>query len=142
MVIDAFAHNSLFLASGFQGIQPYVGHNQSAVYLSLISGGGGFFYKGRRLEGYSYFHLNNILLYMTIKEFTSAKGASKSEHKKKAYAYLGGFGLLKAIEITHVLLIKENIRNGTLLEETGGFEPVVYSFKSGPNFGGQYVYKF
>ncbi len=142
LVIDALTGNLLYLASGFQGVQPYIGNTPSAVYLSLISGGGGHFYKGHRLEGYMYFHAHNILLYMSLKEFASGSGASRNGHKKKAYAYLGGLGLLKAIEIAHVLFVKDNIRNGKLLEETGGFEPAVYGSDTGPSFGGQYVYRY
>jgi hypothetical protein len=150
LVIDAFSNNMLYLASGYQGKQPYIGNTISAVYLSMISGGGGMFYKGYRLEGYLYFHLHNILLYMAIKEFSPDKTydrntnsyIKKSRNKKTAYTYLGALGVLKMIEFTHVILIKDNIRNGTVLEESYGFEPAVYRDAFGLNFGAQYTVRY
>jgi hypothetical protein len=105
----------------------------SAVYLSLVSGGGGHFYRGYRLSGYIYFHLNNILLYSVIKEFSptekynAASGSYKKDDidRKKAYSYLGIFSLVKAVEITHALLRKDKISNGELLENDFSFEPEV-----------------
>ncbi len=103
LVIDAFSNNMLYLASGYQGKQPYMGNTMSAVYLSIISGGGGMFYKGYRLEGYLYFHLHNILLYMAIKEFSDGKTYDRntnsyikeSRNKKTAYTYLGALGCIE-----------------------------------------------
>ena len=150
LMIDAFSNRSLYLASAYQGKQAYMGNTMSAVYLSLISGGGGMFYKGYRPEGYLYFHLHNILLYLAIKEFSAGENYNRdtnsytkeSTNKKKAYAYLGALGLLKAIEITHVVLAKDNISNGKVLEESYGFEPAVYKDDKGLNFGAQYTIRY
>ena len=150
LVIDAFSSQSLYLASGYQGTQSYLGNTFSAVYLSLISGGGGMFYRGYRLEGYLYFHLHNILLYSAIKEFSAGETydaatnsyKKESRNKKRAYSYLGALGLLKIIEVTHVILVKDNIKSGKIHEENYGFEPAVYPDSSGINFGMQYSVKY
>jgi hypothetical protein len=150
LMIDAFSDRMLYLAAGYQGKQAYLGNTVSAVYLSLISGGGGMFYKGYRLEGYLYFHLHNILLYMAIKEFSAGETydhntnsyIKENRDKKKAYAYLGALGVLKLVEITHVILVKDSIRNGKALEESYGFEPAVYKDVFGLNFGAQYTVRF
>ena len=150
LMVDAFSSRNIYLASSYQGKQPYMGNTMSAVYLSLISGGGGMFYKGYRPEGYLFFHLHNILLYMAIKELCADETyhrdtnsySKASINKKKAYTYLGALGLLKVIEITRVILVKDNICNGKLLEENYGFEPAVYNDENGLNFGVQYTVRY
>ncbi|MFH0975606.1 MAG: hypothetical protein V1874_07455 [Spirochaetota bacterium] len=150
LVIDAFSNRMLFMAASYQGKQHYIGNTMSAVYLSLISGGGGMFYKGYRPEGYLYFHLHNILLYMAIKEFSASEiynraTDSYSKHngdKKKGYGYLGALTIVKIIEITRVILVKDNIKNGTVIEESFGFEPAVYKDAYGLGFGAQYTLKY
>jgi hypothetical protein len=132
LVADSFSKTELYLASNFQP-RPNIGNTFSAVYLSLVSGGGGHFYRGYRLSGYIYFHLNNILIYSVIKEFSPSekynpetKSYNKdSVDKKKAYSYLGAFCLLKAVEITHVILRKDRITNGEIIENNFSFEPEV-----------------
>ena len=130
LVVDSFAGSQLYLASNFQS-QPNMGNAFSAVFLSLISGGGGHFYRGYRFSGYIYFHLDNILLYSAIKEFSpsekydSASGSYKKAdiNKKRGYSYIGILSIVKAVEITHALLRKDKISNGELLEEKFSFEP-------------------
>lgn len=149
LVIDAFANQMLYLAGSYDR-QPYIGNAASAIYLSLISGGGGLFYKGYRLQGYAYFHLHNILLYCFLKEMSAGKeynevtGSYSREkiNKKKAYTYLGALTLLKIIEITHVSLIRDNIRNGMQLEDGYALEPAIYDNNNGINFGLQYTFRF
>ncbi len=150
LVIDAFSAHLHYLAQSYQGRQPYMGNNITAVYLSLISGGGGHFYKGYRLQGYLFFHLHNILLYSVFREFsaserydnTSGSYIKESRDKKRAYFYLSSFGLLKMIEIAHVLLIRDNIRNGKITEREFGFEPAVLMDDNGVSIGMQYTVKF
>jgi hypothetical protein len=150
LIMDAFGNRMLYLAAAYQGKQPYMGNTASAIYLSLISGGGGMFYKGYRPEGYLYFHLHNILLYMALKEFSGAKTYNRAtdsyinegRNKKKAYTYLGALGILKAIEVTHIILVKDKIKNGNVLEESYGFEPAVYKDSLGLNFGAQYTVRY
>lgn len=149
LVIDSFSNRMLYQAAGYIK-QPYIGNTMSAVYLSLISGGGGLFYRGYRLEGYLYFHLHNILLYMALKKLYPDENynhdtnsyVKENRDKKKAYAYLGALGVLKLIEITHVILVKDNIRNGRLLEESFGFGPAVYRDLNGISFGAQYTLRY
>lgn len=61
LFVDAFSHQSIALSSNYQARQPILGNSITAAYLSLICGGGGHFYRGYRIWGYSYFHINNIL---------------------------------------------------------------------------------
>ena len=148
LTIDAFSNRMLDHAAGYEK-QSYLGNNYTAVYLSIISGGGGFFYKGYRPEGYLYFHLNNILLYLCISEFSDGKTYHSESgtytkdrgNRQKAKLYLGMYGALKIIEITHVILLKDNIRNGKI-EEVSGFEPAVYSDRLGVNMGIQYTFRY
>ena len=150
LVIDAFSHQMHYFAQSYQGKQPYVGNTASAIYLSLISGGGGLFYKGYRLQGYAYFHLHNILLYSFLKEFSAGKTYNAQTNsytknkinKKKAYTYLSALALLKIIEITHVSLIRDNIKNGKLIKDSFTFEPVMYDNNNEINIGMQYIFRF
>ncbi len=125
LFVDAFAHYNLFLASNYQGIQRHLGNTYNAAYLSLVSGGGGHFYRGYRSWGYLYFHANNVLLYCTIKEFSPSKSyneitgkyESSPVNKTRAYSFLAAYCGLKIIEIIHTAFLPDRIQNGTV-EET------------------------
>ncbi|MBN2040020.1 MAG: hypothetical protein JW864_08270 [Spirochaetes bacterium] len=150
LIIDAFSNQMHYLAQSYQGTQPYVGHTASAIYLSLISGGGGLFYKGYRYHGYAYFHLHNFLLYSFLKEMSPGKSYNEQKgtytkdsiNRKKAYTWLGAFTLLKIFEITHVSLIRDNIKNGKQIDKGFAFEPVIYDYNNDINIGIQYTFSF
>jgi hypothetical protein len=151
LFVDAFSSQYLQEASNYQGMVPLMGSSLSAGYLALISGGGGHFYRGYRSWGYLYFHLNNILLYYTIREFTpaesynSAAGEYEKDEidKKRAYLMAGAYGLLKTVEIIHAVLINDRISNGQIIEERSYPEPVVFfDEKENPVFGVKYSYHF
>lgn len=150
LVVDSFAHRQLSLASDYYP-QPSLGNEFSAAYLSLVSGGGGHFYRGYRLWGYLYFHLNNVLLYALLREYSPAekydplsKTYKKDDiDKKTAYSYMAAFGLLKIIDITHAVLRDDNVRNGELIEEDFTFEPEIhFNDGTGMNFGLKFSYKW
>ncbi len=133
LFVDAFSHSYLKDASDYRGRKPLMGNPLTAGYLSLISGGGGHFYRGDRFWGYCYFHLNNALLYLTIREFCaderyneSTGEYSKSDiNKKKAFTLLGAYGILKTVEIIHAVVSKDRIMNGERIAETEIFQPLV-----------------
>ncbi|MDY6935170.1 MAG: hypothetical protein SVZ03_13230 [Spirochaetota bacterium] len=151
LVADLFSHRHLALSSDYYGRHPYMGNKLSAAYLSLVSGGGGHFYRGYRSWGYLYFHLNNILLYFTIREFSrgerydiSTNSYNKEEiNEEKGYTLLGLFGCVKIMEIIHVLYLKDNIRNRGILEECLNLEPEIYLDREmNININAKYTYRF
>ncbi len=151
LFVDAFSSQYLKEAADYQGMVPLMGSSLSAGYLALISGGGGHFYRGHRGWGYLYFHLNNLLLYYTIREFTpgerynSLTGRYEKDEtdKERAYLMAGAYGLLKTIEVIHAVLIHDRIENGNIIEETGSLEPLVsFDERSNPALGLKYTYRF
>ncbi len=133
LLMDVYSRYQLHLASNYQRVRPVFGSRLSTAFLSLISGGGGLFYRGYRIYGSLYFHAHNILLYSVIKELSRGESYNiigdsyeKDEiNKMRAYAYLGAFGLVKIVEIFHALLVKDRIRNGEIINGTFSFEPDV-----------------
>jgi len=132
LFVDAFSHHYLDEASKFRGPQPLMGNGGTAAYLALICGGGGHFYRGHRAWGYFYFHLDNIMLYMAIRELVGEEryNPETQSYERGAvntgtgYALLGAFGVIKIIELVHALLIKDNLRSGTVVEEEFAIEPL------------------
>lgn len=113
---DAAASGGLARASLYQGKEPYLGNNATAVMLSLAGGGGGMFYKGHRGWGYAYFQANNLLLYMTLRSMVSSRsrdhsGITRSDMRRgdKSVFLLSSYALLKTVEIVHVLTAEESI---------------------------------
>ena len=125
LFMDAYAHHYLGDASLFIGRQRFLGSNYTAGYLALVSNGGGMFYKGQRGWGYFYFHLNNALLYMTIREssvpeyYDEATGMySKGDRNTdRALIYGGILTASKIIEITHTLLTGTDLECGETVDE-------------------------
>jgi|GEM_PF-287393 len=134
LFVDAFSHRYLSQAANYQEPQPLMGNDFTAAYLALVCGGGGHFYRGHRAWGYLYFHVDNILLYLTIRalvreeRYSAETGAYErsSIDRRRAYMLLGVLGLVKICEITHAVLIGDTIRNGTRLEEELSLKPVLY----------------
>ena len=128
---DAAASGGLARASLYQGKEPYLGNDATAVMLSLAGGGGGMFYKGRRGWGYAYFQANNLLLYMTLRSMVSSRsrdhsGINRSDIRNgdQSVIWLSAYTLLKAVEIVHVLSTDEAIEAGTETPGRCTFVPV------------------
>jgi hypothetical protein len=83
------------------------------------------FYKGHRYWGYFYFHLNNILLYSAMREFSreeiydqntdSYKKGSNNTSKAKKICYL--LSLTKLTEVIHTALSREDLSNSSIIDE-------------------------
>ena len=149
LFVDAFAGQSLQKASIYENPQPFIGSQFLTAYLSLVSGGGGFFYKGYRSWGYFYFHLNNILLYSTLWQYSPQEKFENGHHikdnknTKNALIFTGIYGTAKIIEMVHALLTPVNIKSGTLIEEDFTILPY-FSFDANfsPIFGLSGVMRF
>ena len=137
LFVDSFAHQSLQIASIYGKPQPYIGSPFLTGYLSLVSGGGGFFYKGYRGWGYFYFHLNNTLLYATLwhlspeERYVNDQYVKDKKSKKNTAILMSAYGTAKVVEIVHALLVPMNIASGTLVDEEFAVMPHI-SFA--PNF--------
>jgi len=149
LFVDAFSHRYLRDASDYKGTQPLMGNSMSAAYLSLVSGGGGHFYRGYRGWGYFYFHLNNILLYLTIREFSPPEryesGSYNREgiNKKMAYSLAGIFSVVKIVEMVHAVMLRDSIRNGEVIDELYSYEPfTLIDYNDGIKYGLRCVYRF
>ncbi len=126
LFVDAFASHNLYLAANYQGVQRYLGNTATAAYLSLVSGGGGHFYRGWRAWGYAYFHANNALLYYTIKEFSPSRNYNEitgqyeasSMNTTRAFSLLAAYCGFKIVEIIHAAMLPDRIQNGTVEETT------------------------
>lgn len=151
LFIDSYANNYLTQASYYSGETRLLGNNVTAAYLSLVSNGGGMFYKGRRGWGYFYFHLNNILLYSTIREFSTPeeynpstdsyiKKNTNSRNGKKLCAVLA---VSKLIETVHTLVSSNDLESGCDIEEYIIPEPF-FSFddNNSPVYGLSLNYRF
>lgn len=125
LFMDAYAHYYLSDASLFIGPQKFLGNDLTAGYLALVSNGGGFFYKGHRGWGYFYFHLNNTLLYLTLRELSvpetfneSTGGYIKGNRNTNRAVKLGAaLAVSKIIEITHTILSDTDLQSGEIEEE-------------------------
>jgi hypothetical protein len=151
LFVDGFAHSSLARAADYEGIQRYLGSSFTAGYLALIAGGAGHFYRGYRLWGYLYFHVDNLLLYFTLREFCPVKRYSpltrrfstERINKTRAYSLLSALSAVKIAEIVHAVLLRDDIRNGEIIREGFIAEPLVYMSDGGsPSWGVRFSYRF
>ncbi len=152
LFVDAFSRNSLLMAANYQGVQPLIGNSYTAAYLSLVCGGGGHFYRGARGWGYFYFHVDNILLYYTIRSFcresryneTTGEYERGERNTRRGYMALGALAAVKIVEIVHALVIDDRIENGEMVEERYSFSPAVIpeSERGGIIFGAQCALRF
>jgi hypothetical protein len=125
LFIDSYAFSYLEESKSSYKQSSFLGNRYSAIYLSLISNGGGMFYKGHRYWGYFYFHLNNILLYSAMREFSreeiydqntdSYKKGSNNTSKAKKICYL--LSLTKLTEVIHTALSREDLSNSSIIDE-------------------------
>lgn len=151
LFMDAYAHHYLFNASMFIGKQPFLGSNFTAGYLALVSNGGGQFYKGHRGWGYFYFHLNNALLYMTIREASrpetrddlSGEYRKGPRHTDRALAYGSILLVSKIVEITHTLLSSTDLSCGETIDEYIIPQPLFTLDSEGkPVYGLSFQYRY
>ena len=151
LFIDAFSHDYLNRASYFKDKYDLMGNSYTAAWLSLISNGGGHFYRGSRSWGYFYFHLNNILLYMTLREYVqpeeynSTTGAYEKQSRNSKSAAIWGsvLAISKTVEIIHAVYSNDRIENGQ--EITGGFstEPVFsFDYSGKPVYGLNFTFRY
>ncbi len=146
LFIDTLSHQYLFEASQFKGISSILGNSFLAGYFSVISGGGGHFYRGYRGWGYLYFQINNTLMYLTMYAFTPPAyegGGSGKINRKLAWSLAGALGAVKIVEVIHAVLLHDKIRNGTVEEESFAFAPV-FRFDAAGNsmWGIQAAFRF
>ncbi|HRZ26392.1 MAG TPA: hypothetical protein P5295_06265 [Spirochaetota bacterium] len=150
LFVDAFANDYLKTATNYLERRRFMGNPLCAAYLALVSGGAGHFYRGHRLWGYFYFHLNNALLYLIINEFSPGERYDRDRdryvregiNETRGYAYAGVFCALKIAEVVHAVLIKDRIRGGDVVEDSASFEPVLYPGENGVSVGLQCNYRF
>lgn len=150
LFVDAAASIYLRRAAEYRGRQPFIGNDYLAVYLSLIGGGGGHFYRGHRYWGYFYYHLNNLLIYFAIREFSPSERYNPLTNsyfksgvsRTRGYSLLGALALVKAVEIVHVLLLQDRILNGEVTERTFALEPVLLPDRDAPGLGLRISYRY
>jgi len=151
LFIDSYNYNYLHQASYFTGNNQLLGNTTTAALLSLTSNGAGLFYRGSREWGYFYFHLNNILLYMTMREFSTpeyydeASNSYKkgSSNKNRGITYASIFAFSKSIEIIHSIFTKENISSGEVTDDYVIPAPLFTLDERGnPTFGVSLTLKF
>jgi len=151
LFVDSYTADYLHKASYFTGNNELLGNTATAVMLSLVSNGGGHFYRGSRSRGYFYFHLNNILLYMTIREFSAPEKydevsgiyTKKNTNRTRGLTLGSIFILSKTVEVIHAIIGKENLSSGEVIEEYAIPEPVFTLDQNGmPVFGLNAVLKF
>ncbi len=151
LFVDAFSHEYLSRASRYDGVQPLMGNTMTAVYLSAVSGGAGHFYRGRRLWGYFYFHLHNVLLYLTMREFipnekydpVSGRHEKGTIDKERAWCMLGLLGTVKIAELAHVIFSRDRLRSGIASKGGVSVEPfVLFTGDSGMTAGISGVYRW
>jgi len=125
LFIDSYTSDYIHRLSYFTGNNELLGNSATAAMFSLTSNGAGLFYRGERFWGYFYFHLNNILLYMTLREFSAPEyynGASGTYTKgntdrNRAITYCSIFALSKTVELIHSVTSRENISSGEIIDQ-------------------------
>jgi hypothetical protein len=144
LFIDSYSWNYIHNASMFSGQQKFLDNSATAAYLSLISNGGGLFYRGNRAWGYFYFHLNNALLYLTLREYSRSEHydpatdsyETGSYNKNRALIYASTLTLSKIVEITHAIFSTEDLSSGSLQDEYVIPEPLfTIDHKGSPVYG-------
>lgn len=125
LFIDSYTANYIYNLSYFTGNNELLGNSATAAMLSLTSNGSGLFYRGERFWGYFYFHLNNVLLYMTMREFSAPEYYNDSTgtytkghvNRNRGIMYGSLFALSKTVEIIHSVICRENLSSGEVLDQ-------------------------
>ena len=147
LFVDAFSHEYLREASLYTQGRTLMGNDATAAYLSLVSGGGGMFYRGYRSWGYLYFHANNILLYTALtsllptQTYDDAEDTYRKEpvNRKAGYLSLGLLVACKLVEVVHVLSVRDRIYSGRPVERRISLEPVFYMHERDKTVAGMRV---
>jgi len=151
LFIDSYTADYLHQASYFTGNNDLLGNTSTAAMLSLSSNGAGHFYRGSRYWGYFYFHLNNILLYMTIREFSTPEYYNEisgtytkgNVNRNRGIALCSLFALSKTVEIFHAIFMEENISSGEIIDEYIIPEPLfTLDGRGNPVYGASITLKF
>lgn len=151
LFIDSYTYDYIHQLSYFTGNNELLGNTATAAMLSATSNGAGLFYRGERFWGYFYFHLNNVLLYMTIREFSvpeyydQTSGAYKKGHRNmnRGIAYCSLFALSKTVEIIHAITGREDLSSGEEPDEYVIPAPIFTLDEKGkPVFGFNVTLKF
>lgn len=151
LFIDSYTGNYLHQASYFSGKNQLLGNSATAAILSLTSNGAGHFYRGDRYWGYFYFHLNNTLLYLTLREISVSETYNPETRsyirgerdRKRIIAFSSIFALSKTIEIIHSILKKEDLSSGETIDEYILPEPVFSSdYRGKPVYGVNFTLMF
>ncbi len=151
LFVDSFSRDYLNRASYFKRKYELMGNPWTAAWLSLVSNGGGHFYRGNRLWGYFYFHLNNSLLYLTLRSHARPKSydrindryISKKRNDRMFKIYGSTLVLSKTLEIIHTIMSQDRIGCGEELEESFGFAPIVLPDERGNLlYGMNFVYRY
>ncbi len=151
LFVDAFAGDYLNRASYFKQKYELMGNPMTAAWLSLISNGGGHFYRGNRFWGYLYFHLNNSLLYLTLRSNAQPKKYDRmndkyiSEKRDNRMFKIWGSALIlsKTIEIAHAIMAEDRIDCGEELRESFSFSPLITPDERGQLlYGLSFVYRY
>ncbi|MBN1498608.1 MAG: hypothetical protein JW982_00500 [Spirochaetes bacterium] len=79
--IDSVASEMLYDSSNYYNRVSYIDNSEYAIFLSLICGGAGHFYKGSRKWGYFFYHTDTILLYSTIYFLSSKETFSPDKNR-------------------------------------------------------------
>lgn len=116
LVVDMYAHEALDAAANYRPTE-YLGGNATAVGLSILTPGGGMFYRGERLYGHLYYQAGNFLMYKTLLSFSSGERFNSDTgryekvkaDRKKASAWLAGLIVLKGGEILHTVLTRDAV---------------------------------
>ncbi|MCX8123374.1 MAG: hypothetical protein N3F66_04330 [Spirochaetes bacterium] len=111
--VDAFSNQYLTQARSYKGQVPIMGSTTTEIYLALLGGGSGLFYKGHRMWGYLYFHLTNICMYGLLYNYAKPmwwdeqhnRYTTGASNTKAVYVYAGLLSLIKIMEIAHTLHI-------------------------------------
>jgi len=151
LFIDAFSHDYLDRASYYTNKYDLMGNPYTAAYLSLISNGGGHFYRGHRSWGYFYFHLNNVLLYMTLRQYAEPETydsstdqyIKKSRDRKKLLLWGSALAISKTVEVIHAVLSKDSIECGEEITDTFNAAPILSVDTDGkPVYGLSFTYRY
>ena len=115
--VDSFSHSYLEQARYYKGKVSTMGDKKNEVYLSLLGGGSGMFYKGYRAWGYWYFHITNLCVYGLLynyarpSEWDSAHNRyiKHDANKSASYAFLSLLSVIKIVEMIHTLSVPYTI---------------------------------
>lgn len=117
LLADMLSHEALQNASRYNGVEKYYGNRTTAITLSLLTPGGGHFYRGSRPWGYFYYQLDSLLLYSVLRSYyggSSAESKYMSIHKDSwgngyGALWISVFAAVKTIECIHSALMNDAI---------------------------------